>query len=36
MTQGAILCQGTAETIANDPRVQEAYLGKPAERGAHA
>jgi branched-chain amino acid transport system ATP-binding protein len=31
MTQGAILCQGTAESIAKDPRVQEAYLGKPAE-----
>ena len=36
MTQGAILCQGTVDTIANDPRVQEAYLGKPAERSARA
>jgi branched-chain amino acid transport system ATP-binding protein len=33
MTQGAILCQGTAEQIANDPRVQEAYLGVPTEVG---
>jgi branched-chain amino acid transport system ATP-binding protein len=33
MTQGAILCQGTAEQIANDPRVQEAYLGVPTEAG---
>lgn len=33
MTQGAILCQGTAEQIANDPRVQEAYLGVPTEDG---
>ncbi len=29
MTQGAVLCQGTAREIANDPRVQEAYLGVP-------
>jgi branched-chain amino acid transport system ATP-binding protein len=36
MTQGAILCQGTAETIASDARVQEAYLGKPADGGARA
>jgi branched-chain amino acid transport system ATP-binding protein len=31
MTQGAILCQGSAREIANDPRVQEAYLGVPVE-----
>ena len=29
MTQGAVLCQGTAQEIASDPRVQEAYLGVP-------
>jgi len=33
MTQGAILCQGTAQQIASDPRVQEAYLGVPTEAG---
>jgi len=31
MTQGEVLCQGSAEQIAADPRVQEAYLGVPAE-----
>jgi ABC-type branched-subunit amino acid transport system ATPase component len=31
MTQGAVLCQGTAQQIAHDPRVQEAYLGVPEE-----
>ena len=31
MTQGAVLCQGTAQEIANDPRVQEAYLGVPED-----
>jgi branched-chain amino acid transport system ATP-binding protein len=31
MTQGSILVQGTAESIAKDPRVQEAYLGTPEE-----
>lgn len=31
MTQGEVLCQGTAREIANDPRVQEAYLGVPEE-----
>ena len=31
MTQGAVLCQGTAREIASDPRVQEAYLGVPEE-----
>ena len=31
MTQGAVLCQGTAQQIAHDPRVQEAYLGTPEE-----
>jgi branched-chain amino acid transport system ATP-binding protein len=31
MTQGAVLCQGTAREIAHDPRVQEAYLGVPEE-----
>ena len=31
MTQGAVLCQGTAQEIAHDPRVQEAYLGVPEE-----
>ena len=31
MTQGAVLCQGTAQEIASDPRVQEAYLGVPEE-----
>ncbi len=35
MTQGAVLCQGSAEQIAGDARVQEAYLGIPAE-AAHA
>ena len=29
MTQGAVLCQGTAREIAGDRRVQEAYLGVP-------
>jgi branched-chain amino acid transport system ATP-binding protein len=32
MTQGAVLCQGTAREIASDPRVQEAYLGVPEEQ----
>ncbi len=31
MTQGAVLCQGSAEQIAGDARVQEAYLGTPVE-----
>ncbi|MGH7185304.1 MAG: ABC transporter ATP-binding protein [Pseudomonadota bacterium] len=31
MAQGGILVQGTAEAIAKDPRVQEAYLGTPEE-----
>ncbi len=31
MTQGEVLCQGTAREIANDPRVQEAYLGVPED-----
>jgi branched-chain amino acid transport system ATP-binding protein len=31
MNQGAILCQGTAASVASDPRVQEAYLGVPVE-----
>jgi branched-chain amino acid transport system ATP-binding protein len=31
MTLGAVLCQGTAQEIANDRRVQEAYLGVPEE-----
>ena len=31
MTQGAVLCQGTVQEIANDSRVQEAYLGVPEE-----
>jgi branched-chain amino acid transport system ATP-binding protein len=31
MNQGAILCEGTPEFIANDPRVQEAYLGTPED-----
>ncbi len=31
MTQGAVLCQGTAREIAHDPRVQEAYLGVPED-----
>ena len=29
MNQGRILCQGRPDDIANDPRVQEAYLGTP-------
>ena len=29
MTNGAILTQGSAEEIAKDARVQEAYLGTP-------
>jgi branched-chain amino acid transport system ATP-binding protein len=35
MTQGVVLCQGTVKEIANDPRVQEAYLGVP-EDSTHA
>ena len=31
MTQGTVLRQGTAQEIANDPQVQEAYLGAPEE-----
>jgi len=31
MNQGAILCEGTPESIAKDPRVQEAYLGTPED-----
>jgi branched-chain amino acid transport system ATP-binding protein len=31
MTLGTVLCQGTAQEIANDRRVQEAYLGVPEE-----
>ena len=31
MNQGAIICQGSPETVANDPSVQEAYLGTPGE-----
>jgi branched-chain amino acid transport system ATP-binding protein len=34
MTQGAVLCQGTAQSIAADPRVQEAYLGVPVVAGS--
>ncbi len=34
MNQGAILCQGSPETVAKDPRVQEAYLGTPEEQEA--
>jgi len=29
MNQGAILCQGSPDVVAKDPRVQEAYLGTP-------
>ncbi len=39
MTQGTVLCQGTAREIANDRRVQEAYLGVPGRttpQGSHA
>ena len=35
MTQGVVLCQGTVKEIANDLRVQEAYLGVP-EDSTHA
>jgi ABC-type branched-subunit amino acid transport system ATPase component len=31
MNQGAILCEGPPESIAKDPRVQEAYLGSPED-----
>ena len=31
MNQGAILCQGPPDSIAKDPRVQEAYLGAPED-----
>jgi len=31
MTNGAILCEGTPDEIAKDPRVQEAYLGAPED-----
>jgi branched-chain amino acid transport system ATP-binding protein len=34
MNQGAILCEGTPEAIAKDPRVQEAYLGTPEDQAA--
>jgi branched-chain amino acid transport system ATP-binding protein len=34
MNQGAIICQGPPETVAKDPRVQEAYLGTPEEKEA--
>lgn len=36
MHQGALLCQGAPDVIAKDPRVQEAYLGSPAEEVDHA
>jgi branched-chain amino acid transport system ATP-binding protein len=37
MNQGMILCEGTPETVAKDPRVQEAYLGAPDDdEMAHA
>jgi len=37
MNQGMILCEGTPETVAKDPRVQEAYLGTPEDdEMAHA
>ena len=31
MNQGMILCEGSPDTIAKDPRVQEAYLGAPED-----
>ena len=31
MNQGAILCEGSPETVAKDARVQEAYLGTPED-----
>ncbi len=31
MNQGAILCEGSPETVARDARVQEAYLGTPED-----
>ena len=31
MNNGAILCEGSPEEIAGDPRVQEAYLGAPED-----
>ena len=34
MNQGAMLCQGTPEQVAQDRRVQEAYLGSPEEEEA--
>ena len=34
MNQGAILCQGPPKQVAQDKRVQEAYLGSPEEEEA--
>jgi branched-chain amino acid transport system ATP-binding protein len=36
MNQGAILSQGPPDVVAADSRVQEAYLGSPAEEVGHA
>jgi urea transport system ATP-binding protein len=27
--EGSVLCEGTMDTVQNDPRVIEVYLGKP-------
>ena len=35
MNQGAILCEGSPETVARDARVQEAYLGTPEDAEEH-
>ena len=31
LVQGELLVEGTPETVRDDPRVVEAYLGKPPE-----
>ncbi len=31
LVQGAVLCEGTPDEIANDPRVHQVYLGEPNE-----
>ena len=33
--EGSVLCEGDMETVQNNPRVIEVYLGQSIEEGAH-